>query len=101
MLTKNGVTIAIGQFLEAAINTAGSKEGALGLIFRALMSEDFIESKRLDQYEFKKRSGFTFVEAAEYWESQDRSNNLVAAVPTMVPGGVLGLPWWPLPPAVR
>ena len=102
-LIKNGVVVTASQLVSNALETAGTKEGAIALIFRMLMSDDLLLSEKLDQYEYEKRTGKSFEDWAFYWEGLDRANLYTNTdiAPTVAPGGISGLPWWPLPPAVR
>lgn len=110
-IMKNGSSWSLSDFIDSALLTASTKEGALGMIYEFLTSEDFLNSEKLDQYEYQKRKQ-TYFDLMIYWQGQDRANMFgqtggvpgqgqTGCAPSVQPGGILGLPWWPLPPAVR
>lgn len=100
-LTKNGVSLSLTDFFQDILDTNGGIfELAMAQIFRICALEDRNQRLRLGEFEFQRRTGMTFDDRRYYWEQKYRSKVLIADT-TVAPTIGIGLPTFPLPPAVR
>lgn len=90
-LLKNCVTFpTLDAFFQTILDSNNQNVFlALAQIFRILTTEDRNASLRLDQFAYTRRTGMTFDDAREYWESKYReslfSNKDIA--PKIIPYG--------------
>lgn len=89
-LSKNGVNITLSDFIQNALDTAGSVPGAIGYIFRQLASEMVRMSERLGDYSYSQQKDY-FNQQAFYWEGLARAQGFVGAVPQIPQGIGLGV----------
>jgi hypothetical protein len=99
----NGVTIPLAQYLQNWIDTAGSREGALYIIFQGLAAQQPLVREKMGEYEYQKQTSMTFKDARDYWLQQavalGYSDPKMA--PRVWPNDVTTMPWLALPPAWR
>jgi len=94
VLSKNGVSIPIAQFIQNELDTANQiKELALASIFRKLASENLLNSERLGEYSYEQQKNY-FLDRQFYWEGQARAMGFADAAPTVPQAIAVG---WPYP----
>ena len=100
-VTKNGFSYTIPDFIRVVLEQVGNKELAIAAIYEMCASDSLYEAEKLDQYGYTKQKLW---DLAQMWRSRGIAAGTFGTkdvAPEVAPGGIVGLPWFLNPPAIR